>query len=122
VTDIRFFKNVLILAIIIIAFALISSFLSYMKLEVANPLASGLGLAKILFTDTEYVEVQDSPRVILAKPDNAYDLLIRVMQEEGYTHVEEETMGSMQVFEKDSRKERMFFSVNKVFSKWIWEK
>lgn len=93
-----------------------------MKLEVANPLASGLGLAKILFTDTEYVEVQDSPRVILAKPDNAYDLLIRVMQEEGYTHVEEETMGSMQVFEKDSRKERMFFSVNKVFSKWIWEK
>ena len=44
------------------------------------------------------------------------------MQEEGYTHVEEETMGSMQVFEKDSRKERMFFSVNKVFSKWIWEK
>jgi hypothetical protein len=119
---IRLIKIILILAIITIIIALLSSFWSYMKLEVANPLASGLGLAKIFLTDAEYVEIQQSPRVILAKPVDAYDLLLRVMQEEGYTYVEEETMGSMQVFEKDGKKERMFVSVNKFFSTWIWEK
>jgi hypothetical protein len=112
----------LFLAIVIVILALLTSFWSHMKLEVTNPLASGRGLFKILFTNTEYVEIQESPRVILAKPDNAFDLLLKKMQDEGYTHIEEETLGSMRVFEKDGKRERLFISTNKYFSKWIWEK
>jgi len=45
-----------------------------MKFETANALSSGVGLAKILFTDIDYVEIQESPRVILAQPENSFDL------------------------------------------------
>jgi hypothetical protein len=45
-----------------------------------------------------------------------------MMQDDGYTYLVDESMGSMHVFEKRGVKERIFFSVNKYFSKWIWEK
>lgn len=119
---IRATKNILIILIIVIFLICASSFLSYMKFETANALSSGVGLAKILFTDIDYVEIQESPRVILAQPENSFDLLLDMMQDDGYTYLADETLGSMHVFEKNGVRERMFFSVNKYFSKWIWEK
>ena len=119
---IKLLKTVLIIMILAIALTLVASFLSRMEFNTANPFSCGVGLAKILFTDTDYVEIQQSPRVILAQPENSRDLMLNVMQNEGYTFLEDETMGSMHAFEKDGIRERLFFSVNKYFSKWIWER
>lgn len=118
---IRAIKNILIIIIIAIFLICAASFLSYIKFETANALSSGVGLAKILFTDIDYVEIQESPRVILAQPENSLELLLGMMQDDGYTYLVDESMGSMHVFEKRGVRERIFFSVNRHFSKWIWE-
>ena len=89
---IRAIKNILIIIIIAIFLICAASFLSYIKFETANALSSGVGLAKILFTDIDYVEIQESPRVILAQPENSLELLLGMMQDDGYTYLVDESM------------------------------
>jgi hypothetical protein len=114
--------RVLIAAGVLLVIVLLSSaFFSYVKLNTANPFSAGIGLVRIMVTDTEYVEIQSSPRVVVAKPDNAWQLFLDTIKSEGYTYLEDERMGSLCTIEKGGNKERVFFSANGYFSKWEWE-
>ena len=68
-----------------------------------NPISCGWGLSKVTFTDATFAEVQDEPKVIFFKRDYG---IIKAMEENGYTFIEDAQMGSMLVFEKNGKKYR----------------
>lgn len=109
--------EILILLIIILT---IGMFVSISKFGVINPFQTAFGLSKIMFTDTDYVQIQDKPKVIVSKPNNAYEMFLDFMKSEGYNYLEGEQLGSMFVFEKSGVQEKVIFSVNAYFSKWNW--
>ena len=116
---IKFILGILIILVVVVV---IGTFISISKFGVSNPFKTAIGLTQIMFTETNYVQIQDKPRVIVSKSNNAYNLFLDTMKSEGYTYLEDEQMGSMLVFEKDGVREEVFFSVNAYFSKWKWNK
>ncbi len=115
-------RRMTIIAVVAMLFILLlSSFLSYVQFGVANPIRSGIGVLQILATDKAYVEISSQPRVVLAQPEEyPWDLFLSVMEQEGYTYLEEERMGAMCVFEKDGNKEQVIFRVNGYYAQWTW--
>ncbi|MDR5660010.1 hypothetical protein RH915_10965 [Serpentinicella sp. ANB-PHB4] len=110
--------------IIVISSALLiasSILISLEKFNTRNPIATGSGLIKIMFTQTEIVQIQDYPAVFLAKPDHAQQSLIEFMEQEGYHHVEDERLSSTLVFKNDATKRYVDFSVNGYYSKWVFK-
>ena len=107
--------GVLIAAIVCIAAAFV---LSHTKLGVANPIYAANGLAKVVFTDTEYVEIQQYPKVIIAKPDTSLDAY---MEEQGYERDPEKQMGALCVFTTGDFEELIIYEENRYFSKWSWQ-
>lgn len=61
-------KIIIVQFLLLIVVIGLSSFISYYKFSVLNPLSTARGLFQILFTEKEYVEIQKYPKVILAKP------------------------------------------------------
>lgn len=100
---------------------LTASFVSYLKFNTPNFFSAGIGLIRIMITDTPYTEIQKSPRVIIAQPENSAELFLEFVESEGYTYLEEEQMGGMLIIERDGKKENVFYSLNGYFSKWTWE-
>lgn len=97
------FKRVLLALILAVVVIGIASIISYGSFGVANPIASGIGLFRVTFTDTTFAEVQNEPKVIFFKQDYG---IVKVMEEHGYVFLEDEQMGSILVFEKDGIKYR----------------
>ena len=116
---IKFILGILIILVVVVV---IGTFISISKFGVINPFQTAIGLTQIMFTETNYMQIQDKPRVIVSKSNNAYNLFLDTMKSEGYTYLEDEQMGSMFVFEKNGVREEVFFSVNAYFSKWKWNK
>ncbi|MDE6020732.1 MAG: zf-HC2 domain-containing protein [Ruminococcus sp.] len=108
-------------AVLAVFLVFTASFASYVKFSTPNFFASGRGLMQIMASDTPYVEIQSSPRVIIAQPQNSWDLFLEFVESEGYTFLDEEQMGANCVIEKDGKKEHVWFSVNGYYSKWSWE-
>ena len=106
----------LIVAILIIAL-LGSSFISYVKFSVANPFSAAIGFFQIAVLDKDYVEISESPKVVLAQP-NA-DILTDYMESRGFTEIER--MGGLITYSNDDKTEMIFFSINRYYSKWVWE-
>lgn len=106
--------------IVLVGLACVSCFVSYTKFGVANPISVGVGLYKIVFTDTEYVELHQYPRVILSKSDNAQKRLVEFMENNGYIEDEENRMGSTLRFENGISANYIQLSTNKYYSKWRW--
>ncbi|MEG0570586.1 MAG: hypothetical protein RR497_02965 [Oscillospiraceae bacterium] len=114
--------RIAIISVVLIAILTITaSLFSMAKFKTANFVASGLGVIRVMASDTKYVQIQSNPRIIIAKPDNAMKLFLETIESEGYTLLEDEQMGSMYTIEKDGIKESVSFSVNSYFSKWIWK-
>ena len=95
------YKRLITIFIIVIFVFIIASIISYNFFKVANPIASGIGLFKVTFTDCIICEVQNDPKVIFFKSNSE---IIKAMEEHGYIFIKEEQMGSMVVFEKDGIK------------------
>lgn len=112
-------RSIWIFAAIVVIVILASSVVSYVKFNVINPFSSGLGMVRILTTDTEYVEIQHNPRVIIAKPDGT--VFVSMLEKEGFTEIENEQLGALHVIEKAGVKEKVFFSINKYYSSYIWD-
>ena len=112
--QIKIIIGVLIMTILIIG---VSSFTSYAKFGVINPISTAYGLIKVMFTDTEYVEIQQYPRVIVAKPDTSLD---KYMEKHGYTRDTEKQLGALCTFTAGDFKELIVYSQNKYISKWRW--
>ena len=116
------YRNILIttigVAILIIAL-LGSSFISYATFHVANPFVTSISFFQIAVLDKDYVEISETPKVMLAQPDT--DILISYMKSRGFEEIEGEQMGAIRVFTNGEKKEWVHYSMNKYCSKWYWE-
>jgi hypothetical protein len=117
----RIFKSkvwIIIIVILVLLFAILT-FISYVKFEVRSPFAVMYGVITVNVTNTNYVKVQKSPRVVIAKPrGNMWGIYLT---NEGYVEEENERLGSRCIIRKGEKKEAVFTSVNKYYSKFIWE-
>lgn len=106
-------------AVLLIVAILVSCFVSYLTFDTANPFSAASGFVQITLTDTEYVEIQRSPKVVLAQPGET--IFIEYMEDRGFKEVEEERMGALRVFTNGEEKEWIMYSINGYYSKWVWE-
>lgn len=93
------------------------SFVSFDKFGTFNFVRAGIGFVQIQLSDAEYIEISDSPRVVLTKN---YDSFFKMIENEGYEYVEQ--MGSMHTIEKDSKTELVSSRSNGYFTRWTWDK
>ena len=106
----------LVVAILIIAL-LGSSLISQVTFNVKNPFSAAIGLFQIAVLDKEYVEISESPRVVLAQP-NA-DILTDYMESRGFTITDQ--MGAMRTYSNGETTEMILFNMNRYCSKWVWQ-
>lgn len=106
-------------AVLLIVALLGSCLVSYLKFDTANPFSAASGFIQITVADKDYVEIQRSPKVILAQPDDT--LFVEYMQSRGFTEIEEERMGALRVFTNGEEREWIMYSQNGYFAKWTWE-
>ena len=102
---------------IVIIFLLGGSLISSAKFGTANFFAAANGFVQVTAADREYVEIQRSPRVVVAQPD--YELFAEYMKNRGFSEVEQ--FGSQHIFSDGERTERVIYYQNTYFSKWIWD-
>lgn len=104
-------------ALFIIAF-IGSCAVSYVTLDTTDPFSASSGLIRIGILGEEYVEVQESPKVILAKPN--HNVLIKYMEALGYTEMRNEQMGSIMVFRNGDETRLVNYYQNRWCSKWVF--
>ena len=104
-------------AVLLIIFLLGGSLISSAKFGTANFFAAANGFVQVTAADREYVEIQRSPRVVVARPD--YELFAEYMKNRGFSEVEQ--FGSQHIFSDGERTERVIYYQNSYFSKWIWD-
>ena len=111
-------KKFVIILIVAVLFLGIGSIISYSNFRVANPFLSASALYKVLFTETEYVQLQEYPQVLIAKPDGSLD---EYMLEKGdYKELEEAQQGALHIYSNGDSMDYIMVSVNKYFSLWSW--
>ena len=106
----------LVVAILIIAI-LGSSLLSYVTFNVGNPFSAAIGFFQIAVLGKEYVEISESPKVVLAQPN--VDILTDYMESRAFTEIEQ--MGAMLTYSNCDKTEMILFSMNGYYSKWVWQ-
>lgn len=111
-----------IILVIFVALLSLAVLISFNKFDTTNPIKTGTALAKIMFTKTEIVQIQEYPLIYLAKPANAQQTLINFMEQRGYKYLEDERMASTLAFGNETSKNYVQFSVNKYYSKWVFNK
>ena len=104
-------------AVMLLAVLLGGSLISSAKFGTANFFAAANGFVQVTVADREYVEIQRSPRVVVARPD--YELFAEYMKNRGFSEVEQ--FGSQHIFSDGERTERVIYYQNSYFSKWIWD-
>ena len=104
---------------ILITALLVSCFISYVKFNTGNPFSVASGYFQIAVLDKEYIQIQNSPKVVLAQPDN--EIFVNYMKSRGFTEIEDEQMGGMRVFTNGEEKEWILYSINGHYSKWCWQ-
>lgn len=108
----------LVSAVLIIAI-LGSCLISYATFNTGNAFSVAGGYFQISVLDKEYVEIQASPKVVIAQPDG--EVFIDYMESRGFTENEEEQMGAIRVFTNGEEKEYVWYSINRHYSKWCWQ-
>lgn len=106
---------VLLLIVALLGCCLVSRF----KFNTLNPFSTAIGIIQITFTDTEYVEIQRSPRVVLAQPNDA--LLTEFMEIRGFTETADRRWGALRFFSNGAKTETVMCHQNAYFAKWIWK-
>lgn len=96
----------------------IASFISYSSFNVINPFVTTSGLAQIFLTDKDYVQIQEYPKVILAKPNFSLQVYMEGL---GFQEDIENQMGALYRFNNDVSSQYIRYSRNRHFSKWIWQ-
>lgn len=94
-------------------------FISYITFNTGNPFAVASGYFQITVLDKKYVEIQNSPKVVIAQPDE--EVFINYMESRGFAEIKEAQMGAMRVFTNGKEKEFIWYSINGNYSKWRWQ-
>lgn len=109
---------VIVMAILIVLFIGATLFSIY-KFDVVNPYSACFGMVKILFTNSDYVEVQNFPKkVIFAKPNNSEQLLMEYMKNRGFYNIPDLRLGAVYTFFNGVQYEEVYFSENKYYAEW----
>ena len=109
-------RKIIIIAIVIIF--IIATIFSIHKFRVLNPISSCLGMLQILFTDKEFVVIQNIPyKVVLAQPGkfNLY------MKEQGFFEVKEKQMGAIHIYSNGIKEEIVCTRTNGYYMIGIFE-
>jgi hypothetical protein len=115
----KFVQNKAIIVVIVIIICLLM-LTSMVKFSTPNFVLSGLGLIRVVFSEAEVVKIQNDPQIFLAKPDNAQQALIDYMAQRGYQYYEKERIASTLVFGNQVSKQYVDLSINRYFSKWVF--
>ena len=108
------------LAVVLLIVALLGScFVSYVKFDTANPFSATNGFIQVVVADKDYIEIQKSPKVMLAQPGEA--VFLKYMESRGYTEMVGERLGSLRVFTNGKEKEIIICSQNAYYAKWCWQ-
>lgn len=111
-------KKIVSISIALLIVLVTSSFISYRIFNVINPFSTAYGLIRVIFMEKDYVVIQRSPKVIVAKPNTS---LQEYMKSLGFVEDEENRMGSLHRFYNDDSVQYVMYSTNMYFSKWIWQ-
>lgn len=112
--------KIIISVICIIALFAVASVVSLTKFHTHNSIAVTVSLAKLYLTDAEYVEVQESPRIIVSESRDI-NSFFEYLENEGYARLENEQMGSLHIVEKNGQKEAIISKINSFYSLWTWQ-
>lgn len=104
-------------AVLLLAVLLGCSLISSAEFGTANFFAAANGFVQVTVADREYVEIQRSPRVVVARPD--YELFTEYMKNRGFSEVEQ--FGSQHIFTDGENTEKVIYYQNSYFSKWLWD-
>ncbi|WP_367925329.1 hypothetical protein [uncultured Ruthenibacterium sp.] len=112
------FSKKRMLFVLVAVIVLLTAFCALLciKLQVRNPVVAAAGLAEILFTDAQYVEIQENPKVVLAQPHASLEDYM-----DGYGYDQHEQMGSLWVFSRQDSRFMVHCTQNKYFSRWSWQ-
>ena len=119
-------KTFIIIITICILILLSATIFSIVKFSVWNPFSSCFGMLEILFTNKEYTIVQNFPKkVIFSKTGDtskrgAGGYLTEYMASRGFYKVPGEQMGGLLVYSNGTKKEYLYFSTSRYYSKWEW--
>lgn len=77
-----------------------------------------VGLAKVIFTDTDYVVIKEEPKIVFVKPDYT---LQEYMDGLGYTEDEEKRDFALHTFVRGDSEVTVHRSYNNVYGMWHWQ-
>jgi hypothetical protein len=96
-----------------------SRIISHITFNSTNPVMAGIGLVTVTFLKVDHVVIRENPKIIIAKPENSFDKLVKYMDAQGYTM--QDHMGSAVFFENDMFEKQIITSrINRYCSIWIW--
>lgn len=101
-----------------LAVCLLLSGLCYVDLGSLNFVRTGMALSNVMMGGGVY-QIADRPeKVWLSGSREEYRTWL---EEEGYTFIDEDQMGSRIPVEKDGVRDYVYWSVNAMYHKWTWE-
>ncbi len=112
------YKITVIIAAAFIVLNFLLCMFSYVKFRTPNYIGSFVGVIKII-SGEDFAEISKNPKIVLTKPNNIK--IEEYLNNNGYEIIEEERMGSMYSLRKDGEKQHALTSVDKYFSKIIWQ-
>lgn len=98
-------------AVLLLVVLLGGSLISSAKFGTANFFAAANGFVQVTAADREYVEIQRSPRVVVARPD--YELFAEYMENRGFSEVEQ--FGSQHIFLTGRGQRESFIIKTRIF-------
>ncbi len=110
---------IIVIGVLVVVALLGSCLVSYLVFDTANPFAAANGFFQVTLADAGYVEIQQSPKVVLSQPKST--AIAEYMESRGFWEIEEEQLGGLRVFSNGEEKEWVMVSVNGYYSKWVWE-
>lgn len=111
-------KTIIAVFFLLVIIAFVGTFISSSKFSVSNPLSTAKGLFQVVINKEAYVEIQEYPKVILARPDVS---LRDYMISNGFQEDTEGQADSLHKFQSSFLTEYVSYSTNEYFSKWIWQ-
>lgn len=129
-------KRIIVSGLVIIScLVMVSSFVSKHKFNTINSPKVAWSIIAVNSTSKKYITIKDNSRslqetgdngrisisrVIIATPQNSYNIFMEYLAANGYTLLENETNGSILCIEKSGQKEHVEFKVNGYYSLWSW--
>lgn len=117
------FKRKLINIIaLLIAINIVFCLISFRLFSSTNYIKSIYAVISVNCTEQTCIEIRNTPtKIVLSSPENFQETFEQYLEDNGYTYLEDERLGSIHVILKNNKKEYVHCSTNRYYSKWIWE-